>query len=128
MGMTPDRRTHNRHPHLADQIRDATGGYAMRDVVGRVLLCAPRDVELLLYPVAGNPRWQGNTGKICYPDAAAALAVTQAINAIDGADPVLPYRCPRGGHHHVVDLARRYRTTRRAFQQIADAARRAASR
>lgn len=124
--MTSARRTANRTPHLAADIRRIIGTYAMRrDVGGAVLLCEPRSFELSFYPVAGNPNWAGNTGKVCYPDRLNADLAAKAINALPGADPVQSYRCPREGHFHHVDQGRVRREANRIVFRIAAAARRA---
>lgn len=126
--MTPPRRTANRYPHLTAQLRQIIGAYAMRDATGRTVLCAPRDVELRFYPHPGKPGWTGNNGKVCYPNQLAGDAAAKAINHLEGADPVQPYECPRGGHYHHVDMGRARRVARNIIVDIHAAARRAAWR
>lgn len=124
----PDRRTANRYPHLREAIRAVTAAYAMRGGDGyKVLLCEPRDVELAFYPAPGRPEWRGNNGKICYFEQTATLAAEE-ISLIEGADPVIAYPCPRGGHWHHVDARRRARTIAACIDRIAAAAKRAAAR
>lgn len=126
--MPDQRRTANRHPHLHGALREVTAAYALRTGDGhKVALCEPRDLELEFYPVPGNPQWRGNNGKICYPEQTATLAAEQ-ISAIEGADPVVAYPCPRGGHWHHVDARRRARTIAEIIDRIAAAAKRAAAR
>lgn len=122
------RRTANRHPHLHDALRAVTSTYAVRTADGhRVALCEPRGMELEFYPEPGRPDWRGNNGKICYHEQTATLAAEE-ISAIEGADPVVAYPCPRGGHWHHVDARRRARTIAEIIDRIAEAAKRAAAR
>lgn len=124
LAVTPNRRrTANRYPHLASQIREVTARHAMVNNRG-ALLCQPRTVETLLHP-HGYPPWAGNDGKICYPGQQAAEQAAAEINAIEGADPVVAYPCPRGGHWHHVDRARRARTVAAIVERIAAAPRKA---
>lgn len=124
---TPARRTANRYPHLDMQIRAIVRAHAERYGL-IVVLCEPGPVELLAYGPRGNPQWAGNTGKICYPDLAAATAAAEEINGLEGADPVVPYGCPRSFHHHLVDWGRRSRTSGRIAALIHAAALRAGAR
>lgn len=125
--MTPTRRTANRTPHIAEDLRRIISAYAARRDPGTaVLLCEPRAFEDHFYPLNGRPEWSGNNGKVCYPTRDAAQRAAAAINALPGANPVRVYPCPRGGHFHHVDERRASRTTARLFATIAAAARRAA--
>ena len=124
--MTSDqRRTANRHPELAAELRRVIGKYAMRsEVTGGVLLCQPRDVELQFHPAPGYPQWRGHNGKVCFGSATTAGLAAAEIAELDGADKVMFYPCPRGGHFHHVSQNRRQRTVADIMARIAAAAHR----
>jgi hypothetical protein len=120
--MSSVRRTANRNLRIAPELRAVITKYAMRDVGDtRILLCQPRAVELVFYPMPGNPQWAGNNGKVCYPSDVAAAMAAQDISAIKGAAPMQPYVCPRGGHYHHVDYGRARRTAGLIIRRIAQA-------
>ena len=119
------RRTANRHPEHLHAIRAAIRPHALLD--GHMLtFCRPSAIEAAIHPPYGRPGWTGNNGKICFGDEAAAQAAADDIADIDGADPVIPYACPRGGHYHHVSLRRRLLTAENAVARMAAAARRVA--
>jgi hypothetical protein len=127
--MAEQRRTRNRYPHLAPHIREIIHAYAAYDTCDRhIAVCQPRAFEIIFYPGPGNPKWTGNNGKVCYPSEMNARAAADAINTLDGADKVVAYACPRGGHWHHVDAGRRARTTITITGVIAAAAKRAMTR
>lgn len=118
------RRTANRHPELAAQLRAILKQTAHYNEAGLVVLCQPKDLELRFHPTPGHPKWSANNGKVCFLTQAAAEAAAASIGALPGADPVVSYACPRGGHWHHVASARRAWTTAYALARIAGAARR----
>lgn len=126
--MTEPRRTSNRHPEIAATIREILAAHALLNVAGRIVLCAPRDIELRFHPAPGDRRWTGNNGKVCFPDGDAAQAAADQIAALPNADRVVPYPCPRGGHWHHVEDARHRASWEAAVFRIAQAAKRASGR
>jgi hypothetical protein len=121
------RRTANRHPELAAEIRRIVTRFGMNDPLSRgPVLCRPRDVELMFYPHAGNPRWSGHNSKICFATRFDADSAAEAISQLPGADRVASYPCPRaaGEHFHHVSAERRRQTVVAIMDAIADAARR----
>jgi hypothetical protein len=120
------RRTANRHPEIKAKLRAIFAVTAMRDRTGTIVLCRPREVELAAYhPQAGRPGWQANNGKICFETENDADRAADGIAAIPGADRVVSYRCPRGGHFHHVSARRRSDSAWAVVTRIALAARRA---
>lgn len=119
------RRTANRHPELATQIRAILQATAVYDIRGLPMLCSPRDIELRFHPAPGHPKWSANNGKIQFASQADAEAAATSLNQLPGIDPVVSYPCPRGGHWHHVAAARRTWSTAYAFDRLAQAARRA---
>ena len=119
------RRTANRHPELAAQLRAILKQTAIYNEAGLIVLCQPKEIELRFHPKPGHPKWSANNGKVCFPSALDADAAAASISTLPGADPVVAYECPRGGHWHHVAAVRRAWTTTYAFERIAAAARRA---
>lgn len=119
------RRTANRHPELAAQIRRVLRVTAIYNEAGMVVLCQPRPIELRFHPKPGHPKWSANNGKVCFATRSDAERAADGLNVLAGIDPVASYECPRGGHWHHVSAIRRAWTTLYALNRIADAARRA---
>jgi len=119
------RRTANRHPELAAQIRAILQATAMYNEANLIELCRPREIELRFHPQPGHPKWSANNGKVCFADRLAAEAAAESIAALPGADSMVSYECPRGGHWHHVAAVRRNWTTIYQTARLAAAARRA---
>lgn len=119
------RRTANRHPELAEQVRAILQLTAMYDEMRRPVLCRPRDIELRFHPLPGHPKWSANNGKICFAVQSDAEAAAISLNRLPGIDPVASYQCPRDNHWHHMAATRRAWTTATAFEKIAQATRRA---
>ena len=125
MYVPPQRRTANRHPEITAELREILSTTGLHDDVGRLVLCVPRDMELRFHPANGHPGWAANNGKVCFASESAADLAADGIAALPGADPLVSYRCPRGGHWHHVSARRRRDTTWAILTRIALAARRA---
>lgn len=119
------RRTANRHPELTGHIRAILAECGMHTPEGRLILCTPRDMELRFHPLPGHPSWSANNGKVCFETLNQAERAADGIAVLPGADPVVVYGCPRGGHFHHVSAARRRDTSWAILTRIAVAARRA---
>jgi hypothetical protein len=119
------RRTQNRHPEIAEAIREILKLHAvLNPMSGSIVLCQPRDIELKFHPLPGNPAWTGNNGKVCFPDESSATAAADEIAEVPGADRVKPYPCHRGGHWHHVEERRHRASWEAAVFRMAQASER----
>lgn len=125
MAISRQRRTANRHPELTAQLRAILATTGQHDDVGGLILCRPREMELRFHPANGHPKWSANNGKVCFATENDAVRAAEGIAVLPGADPVVSYQCPRGGHFHHVSARRRADTSWAILTRIAVAARRA---